>query len=119
VNGQAVALRPGERLLFDGDAVEVVALDGVSVTIRNDRTGRFAVMNLPRPVTGARSTVAQQPLAVESVGIVLASLTGDHNPPGMDHGGRGTTTCWRQLATHLRTDLALDALEMAIWRSAE
>jgi putative transposase len=77
VSGQAVALRPGARLVFDGDAVEVVALDGVSVTIRNDRTGRFEVMNLPRLVTGARAMAAPEPLAVESVGIVLASLTGD------------------------------------------
>jgi hypothetical protein len=77
MSGQSVALRPGARLVFDGDAVEVVALDGVSVTVRNDRTGRFEVMNLPRLVAGARSLVAPAPLAVESVGMVLASLTGD------------------------------------------
>jgi hypothetical protein len=53
MSGQAVTLRPGARLVFDGDAVEVVQLDGVSVTIRNDRTGRFEVMNLLRLVAGA------------------------------------------------------------------
>ncbi len=77
MSGQAVTLRPGARLAFDGDAVEVTQMDGASVTIRNDRTGRFEVMTLPRLVAGARSLAAPEPLAIESVGIRLAGLSRD------------------------------------------
>jgi hypothetical protein len=57
VSGQVVTVRPGTRLVFDGDLVEVAQLDGMSLTIRNDRTGRFEVLSLPRLVAGARSAV--------------------------------------------------------------
>jgi putative transposase len=72
---KAVTLRPGARLTFDGDVVEITQWDGASVTIRNDRTGRFEVLTLSRLVAGARSLVAPGPIAVESVGVVLAALT--------------------------------------------
>ena len=38
MSGQVLSLAPGSRLVFDGEVVEVVAIDGVRVTLRNDRT---------------------------------------------------------------------------------
>jgi putative transposase len=70
-----VTLRPGARLMFDGDVVEIVQWDGASVTVRNDRTGRFEVLTLSRLVAGARALVVPGSVALESVGVVLAGLT--------------------------------------------
>lgn len=75
MSGHVVTLRPGTRLVFDGDMVEVAQMDGMSVTIRNGRTGRFEVLSLPRLVAGARSAAPPEPLSIESVGVTLAALT--------------------------------------------
>jgi len=77
VNGRVVTLRPGARLMFDGDAVQVTQWDGAGVTIRNDRTGRFVVLTLSRLVGGARSLELPGPADLESVGVTLAGLTKD------------------------------------------
>jgi transposase InsO family protein len=50
----AVALTPGTRLIYDGDLVEVVELDGARAVVRNHRTARFVTVKLGRLVAGAR-----------------------------------------------------------------
>ena len=50
----AVALTPGTRLIYDGDLVEVVELDGARVVVRNHRTARSVTVKLGRLVAGAR-----------------------------------------------------------------
>jgi len=50
----ALALTPGARLIYDGDLVEVMELDGARVVVRNHRTARFAAVKLGRLVAGAR-----------------------------------------------------------------
>src|SRR5439155_6091882 len=44
----ALALTPGARLIYDGDLVEVMELDGARVVVRNHRTARFAAVKLGR-----------------------------------------------------------------------
>ena len=46
MSGQVLSLAPGSRLVFDGEVVEVVAIDGVRATVRNDRTRRFSCTGL-------------------------------------------------------------------------
>ena len=53
MSGRALALAPGARLVYDGDLVEVVELDGARVVVRNCRTAGFAAVKLGRLVTGA------------------------------------------------------------------
>jgi hypothetical protein len=47
LNEHVVVLRPGARLAYDGDVVEVTELDGSTMTIRSERTRQFRVMGLP------------------------------------------------------------------------
>ena len=54
MSAQALALTPGARLIYDGDLVEVVELDGARVVVRNHRTARFVTVKLGRLVAGAR-----------------------------------------------------------------
>ena len=48
MSGQVLSIAPGSRLSFDGDVVEVVAVDGVRVTLRNDRTRQFSAVQISR-----------------------------------------------------------------------
>jgi hypothetical protein len=48
MSDQAIRLGPGMRVSYDGDPLEVVELSGTRVTIRNERTGQFAVVALTR-----------------------------------------------------------------------
>ena len=50
----AVALTPGTRLIYDGDLVEVMELDGARAVVRNHRTARFVTVKLGGLVAGAR-----------------------------------------------------------------
>jgi hypothetical protein len=59
VNAQALTLTPGARLIYDGDLVEVVELDGVRVVIRNSRTAGFVTVKLGRLVAEARPAGAR------------------------------------------------------------
>ena len=54
MSGRALALAPGARLIYDGDLVEVVELDGARVVVRNHRTAGFVTVKLGRLVAGAR-----------------------------------------------------------------
>jgi transposase InsO family protein len=54
MSGQALSLAPGARLIYDGDLVEVMELDGARVVVRNHRTARFVTVKLGRLVAGAR-----------------------------------------------------------------
>jgi putative transposase len=76
---QAVRLGPGVRVSYDGDAVEVVELSGTRVTVRNDRTGQFAVMALTRLVSNCRALQAvdktsQGDGSGDSIAVTLAGL---------------------------------------------
>jgi putative transposase len=55
VNAQALTLTPGARLVYDGELIEVVELDGARVVVRNIRTAGFASVKLGRLAAGARS----------------------------------------------------------------
>lgn len=76
MNDNVIDLRVGARVLFDGDVVTVVELDGGGVTVRLERTGRFTTLTLGRLVAGCTSIEPpSEALAAGSVGTTLASLT--------------------------------------------
>ena len=54
MSARALALAPGARLVYDGDLVEVVELDGARVVVRNCRTAGFVTVKLGRLAAGAR-----------------------------------------------------------------
>ena len=67
-----ISVGPGARLLFDGDLVEVVELEGMRVTLRNLRTQGHLVVGLTRLVARARRSGGQDR---EAAGVMLAGLT--------------------------------------------
>ncbi|MCM2518116.1 helix-turn-helix domain-containing protein [Streptomyces griseoincarnatus] len=75
MNGQRVEVFAGARLFFDGDVIEVVELDGLRVTARNERTGEFSAIPLGRLAAGARPGETSPPSAADGVGVLLASLS--------------------------------------------
>jgi transposase InsO family protein len=79
MSGQALTLAPGARLSFDGDVVEVVAIDGARVTLRNDRTRQFSAVQVSRLVASARPVGGTPPAgdAGMSPGLLLGSLTSE------------------------------------------
>jgi Helix-turn-helix domain len=77
VNAQALTLTPGARLVYDGELVEVVELDGARVVVRNARTAGFTSVKLGRLAAGARS--ADSPAAPREPlppGVAWNGLTG-------------------------------------------
>jgi transposase InsO family protein len=77
MSGLALSLLPGSRLMFDGDLVEVVELDGARVVVRNDRTAGFTAVKLSRLVALARPAdlvPAREPAA--SLAVAWDGLTG-------------------------------------------
>jgi len=79
MSGQVLSLAPGSRLVFDGEVAEVVAIDGVRVTLRNDRTRRLAAVQLSRLAASARPAGGALPAGAAGVspGLVLGNLTGE------------------------------------------
>lgn len=81
MSGVAIRLAPGERVHYDGDVMEVVALSGTQVTVRNDRTARVSVLGLTALVSGCRplhTSPSESPLSGEdSVAVTLAALPDD------------------------------------------
>jgi hypothetical protein len=78
----APVLRIGANLSpasFDGEVVEVVAADGVRVTLRNDRTRQFTAVQISRLAASARPAGGTFPAgdAGVSPGLMLGSLTGE------------------------------------------
>jgi putative transposase len=74
VTGPVVTLAPGTRLMFDGDVVEVLALEGTRVTLRNVRTEALLTVGLTSLVCAVRSVAAPVGAPV-SAGAALAGLT--------------------------------------------
>jgi hypothetical protein len=78
MSDRALALAPGARLVYDGDLVEVVELDGARVVVRNCRTAGFAAVKLGRLAAGARpadvtpAAAGQPALAVAWNGLTAA-----------------------------------------------
>jgi transposase InsO family protein len=91
VNAQALTLTPGARLVYDGELVEVVELDGARVVVRNARTAGFASVKLGRLAAGARS--ADSPAA-----------PGEPLPPGVAWNGLtdAQRTVVSERAAHVR-----------------
>jgi transposase InsO family protein len=76
VNGQTLALGPGQRLVYDGESWEVAELDGTRVLLRNDRTGQFSGVQIGRLVSVARPARHESAADDEqSLAIVLSGLT--------------------------------------------
>lgn len=77
--GVAVRLGPGERVYYDGDVVQVLALSGTQVTVRNDRTDRVSVLSLTGLVAGCRplQTAASELPGGDSLSVTLAALPED------------------------------------------
>lgn len=75
MSGRTLAVFPGARLLYAGDLVEIVELDGTRVTVRNHRTGEFTAVRLGAIVARARS--ADEPGRGDAglAGVALAGLT--------------------------------------------
>ena len=78
MSGRVLSLAPGSRLIFDGEVVEVAAVDGVRVTLRNDRTRRFTAVQISRLAASARPAGGTPPAgaAGASPGLVPGSLAG-------------------------------------------
>lgn len=74
MTGQVLALAPGARLLFDGDVVEVLELEGTRVTLRNVRTEAMATVGLTRLISAARGVVEVGDEHLSS-GVALGGLT--------------------------------------------
>lgn len=77
MNAYAMTLFPGARLFFGGDVVEVVVIEGLRTTVRNERTGEYSSVPLGRLAAGARSIGDPAPAAADGVGMLLASLSAD------------------------------------------
>ncbi|AIV37716.1 Mu transposase C-terminal domain-containing protein [Streptomyces sp. CCM_MD2014] len=75
MNGQAVTVFPGVRLLYCGDVVEVVELEGLAATLRNERTGEFSTLPLGRLAAGARSLEERHEPEVQGASVLLANLS--------------------------------------------
>src|SRR5258708_12694820 len=76
MSARCLTLTPGARLVYDGDLVEVVELDGARVVVRNARTAGFATVKLSRLTAGARA--ADSPSAPDeppSPGVAWNGLT--------------------------------------------
>jgi len=74
MSGQAVTVFPGVRLLHSGDVVEVVELEGLVATLRNERTGEFSTLSLGRLAASARSLEGQE-TDTQDASVLLASLS--------------------------------------------
>jgi transposase InsO family protein len=76
MSGQALTLHPGARLVYDGDVMEVVELDGVRVVLRNDRTGQFSTVRIGTLVAQARSVDGREDgPQTSSLAVALVGLT--------------------------------------------
>lgn len=75
MSGLAVTVSPGARLLYCGDVVEVVALEGLGATVRNERTGEISTLSLGRLAAGARSLEPEPETASQDQVVVLAHLS--------------------------------------------
>ncbi|MFF6879857.1 integrase [Streptomyces sp. NPDC012474] len=75
MNAYAMTLFPGARVFFGGDVVEVVDVEGLRTTVRNERTGEYSSVPLGRLAAGARSIGEAAPASAEGVGMLLASLS--------------------------------------------
>ena len=71
-----VSLAPGARLIYDGDLVEVVELDGTRVVVRNHRTAGFSTVRLGRLVAQARPADTRPADEALSPGAAWNGLTG-------------------------------------------
>ncbi|MEV1088136.1 integrase [Streptomyces microflavus] len=77
MNAYAMHLFAGARLFFGGDVVEIVEVEGLQMTLRNERTGEYSSVPLGRLAAGARSAGAPAPAAADGVGMLLATLSAD------------------------------------------
>ncbi|MEQ4305597.1 Mu transposase C-terminal domain-containing protein [Plantactinospora sp. B6F1] len=78
MSDNVISLRAGRRLLFDGELVQIVELDGTGVSVRNERTGQYTAVTLGRLVAGCTSAEpAARALPTDSVGTTLAALSKD------------------------------------------
>jgi transposase InsO family protein len=84
MSGQVLSLAPGSRLVFDGEVAEVVAIDGVRVTLRSDRTHRFTAVQISRLAASARPAGDTVPAGA---GLVPGSLAGDQLDQLADRAG--------------------------------
>lgn len=74
-----IDLRVGTQVVFDGDVVQIVELDGAAAVVRDERTGRFTSVTLGRLITGCVAATGDPSQAARvvdvGVGTVLASLS--------------------------------------------
>jgi len=84
MSGQVLSLAPGSRLVFDGEVAEVVAIDGVRVTLRSDRTRRFTAVQISRLAASARPAGGTLPAGA---GLVPGSLAGEQLDQVADRAG--------------------------------
>ncbi|WP_326657778.1 helix-turn-helix domain-containing protein [Streptomyces sp. NBC_00385] len=75
MNNKAITVYPGVRLLYCGDVVEVMELDGLQVTLRNERTGDFSALALGRLASQARALEEERGAGAEDAGLLMAALT--------------------------------------------
>ncbi len=105
MNAYAVSLFPGTRLFFGGDVVEVVDVDGLRTTVRNERTGEYGSVPLGQLAASARSMDEPAPTAADGVGLLLASLSADQRQRLRERAGHV-----REVLSGYRSGHAADAL---------
>ncbi|WP_460755131.1 integrase [Myceligenerans cantabricum] len=76
-SGNVIDLRVGAQVVFDGDLVQMMELDGAAAVIRNERTGQFTSVTLGRLVAGcvAAADPSSGTVGPVSVGTTLAGLS--------------------------------------------
>ncbi|MFL4492409.1 hypothetical protein ACJ6WD_14305 [Streptomyces sp. VTCC 41912] len=75
MSDRAVTVFPGVQLLYCGDVVEVVELEGLVATLRNERTGEFSTLPLGRLAAGARSLDEGTEPECQEASVLLANLS--------------------------------------------
>ena len=104
MSAQALALTPGARLIYDGDLVEVIELDGARAVVRDHRTARFVTVKLGRLVAGARP--ADVPLAADggpALAVAWNGLTDALLTVASPSSRRGLCSKWARGTHHARS----------------
>jgi hypothetical protein len=89
VTAHVISISPGTRLCFDGELVEVTAVDGLRATLRNDRTRQVSSVRICELAAAARPAdgAAADRGGSVSPGLILGSLTSEQRAAVTEQAG--------------------------------
>jgi transposase InsO family protein len=89
VTAHVISISPGTRLRFDGELVEVAAVDGLRATLRNDRTRQVSSVRICELAAAARPAdgAAADRGGSVSPGLILGSLTSEQRAAVTEQAG--------------------------------